>query len=491
MPQISATVRSLPSLGKATFSAITRGDRVPYLGMASQHTRIRRGPALAVVGITAFVLSVLLRIVVASTHPGSQWNMVDLSVYQGAGKDVAHHQSGLYSRRYGFLPLPYIYPPFPAFVFHELGSLTFNQLELLSAIVSIACLAAVSWASWGLLGYRATSGRLGAAAATAAVCLWLEPVTSTLTFGQINLLIMALVMLDLAQSDRKWTKGVGVGLATAIKLTPGLFIVYLLLTRRIRAAIVATGTFVAVSAGTWVLLPAASHEFWFHTIGVTPVGRDYLSNQSFEGMFLRLAGGSDSGAKLPWLICSLLMVVVGMACAALAANRGAELLGLCVTSIVALAVSPISWTNHWVWFVPLFVLALHSAIHSRHRWAPAWTVLGVIMVLAWPNRVSLAGVNDPNLPFAPRGLIWYLPQTGKQEESWDPFQTIIGNGYLIAGVIFVAVAAYLEFQRLRAKQALGTTESEPSLVSESEPSPVSEPSVTSESTERETSVTTV
>jgi len=429
-------------------TSLLRGERVPYLGMASQHTRIRLGRTFAIAGVAAFIASVALRIAVALAHPESQWTMIDLSVYSGAGEALSHHQSQLYSSRFGMFPLPYIYPPFSALVFHELDWLTFDQLQLLAATVSITCLAAVVWAAWGMLGYRVNGARLGAAGATAAVCLWLEPVISTLNFGQINLLVMGLVVVDLAQSDRKWTKGIGVGLATAIKLTPGLFVVYLLITRRFRAAMVATGTFAVTVFGTWAALPKASREFWFHAIGVTPVGRDYLSNQSFEGLFLRLTDNSDTAAKLPWLFCCAAIIAAGMVAAALASNRGAELLGICLTSVVALAISPISWTSHWVWFALLIVLATDTAIRSRRTWMRLWTAIGVVLLLAWPMHIDGTGVSDTRLPLIPTGMIWYVPHTGGREEGWDPAQIIFGNAYLICGVAFVAVMAVREFRRL-------------------------------------------
>jgi alpha-1,2-mannosyltransferase len=451
MSETLATVRlrSLAGLGRDALSSIFRGDRAPFLGMAAQHVRLARGRTLAFVGVTAFALSVWLRIAVVSAHPESLWSMIDLAVYFDAGRSLAHHQSELYSSGLGPAGLPYLYPPLTALVFFKLTGIDFDTVKVLSAGVSIGCLVVVAWAALGMLGLRAGAGRWGAAFAVAAVGLWLEPVHSNLNLGQVNMLVMALVVADLALSDRNRAKGVGVGLATAIKLTPALFIVYLLITRRVRSALVAAGTFVAVSGATWWVLPTASRAFWFHAIGATPFDIvDYAANQSFKGLFLRLLDNSESASKLPWLISCLLIVVVGMAAAALASNRGAELLAVCLIGVVALEVSPISWTCHWVWFVPLLVLAFHAARRSRHRWMPFWTGVGTIMALAWPMRVNDSGGSDPGQPLIPTGLIYYVPKLGHREEAWDPFQMILGNSYVIGGVIFVVAAMLFEVRRL-------------------------------------------
>jgi hypothetical protein len=88
------------------------------------------------------------------------------------------------------------------------------------------------------------NARLGSAAA-----LLTEPVFRTMYLGQVNLLLMALVIGDLAQPDERRVKGMAVGIAAGIKLIPLVFIPYLLLTRRFRAAAMAAGAF----AGTVVL----------------------------------------------------------------------------------------------------------------------------------------------------------------------------------------------------------------------------------------------
>ncbi len=100
----------------------------------------------------------------------------------------------------------------------------------------------------------------------------IEPTRETLGYGQVNLLLFALIMADLValrwRSRRGTTTarsgdgpllrfvysgawaGVGIGLATAVKLTPALFILYLMITRQWRVAVTAVGTTIGVTLGS-------------------------------------------------------------------------------------------------------------------------------------------------------------------------------------------------------------------------------------------------
>jgi alpha-1,2-mannosyltransferase len=422
-----------------------------YQGVRSQTRTLPWNRTLAVVGVVAFAASVIARVAVANRHPESQWTMLDLSVYADAGKSLQHHQGILYSTRFGLFPLPYIYPPFCAYVFHFLHGVSFDSLQLGMATVSVVSLVLVVWACLGLLGYRRTAGRVGLTLALAAGCLWLEPVIATLNFGQVNLLVLALTVADLGLSDRRWFKGVGIGVAIGIKLTPAIFVVYLLVTRRFRAAAVAVAAFAATALGTWVLLPRDSKQFWFHSIGVTPVGKDFVSNQSVQGTLLRFLNNSDSASKLPWLLASMLLAVAGLMAAAFAAKRGAELLAVTIVGVTGLAVSPISWTAHWVWFVPLGILLLDQAFRARRRVAAVTAVaVGYLALLAWPLRIDGTGATDSHLPLIPTGLIWLVPHTGSREETWNPGQMLLGNAYLLLGLVFLAVVVVAEFRRFLA-----------------------------------------
>jgi alpha-1,2-mannosyltransferase len=181
----------------------------------------------------------------------------------------------------------------------------------------------------------------------AAASLWLEPVAMTLFFGQINLVLLALVVGDLALPDRTRGKGIGIGLAAAVKLTPLIFIAYLLFTRRVRAAAVSALTFAATIGLGFALLPHASAVFWggqFEQPGSTPF---HLLNQSLYGAILRLTHAGHQ-AHAYWLAAALVTALVGLGTAVVASRRGHELLGVVTCAATGLLVSPVSWSPRTV-----------------------------------------------------------------------------------------------------------------------------------------------
>lgn len=430
--------------GETTLAALRRevvtfAPRVPYkpAGDRSLATRLWLPLGLVVVAVAAATWVWTVR-----HHPEWLWRLIDLSVYDDAADSLNRAQHRIYRDRFGDGNLPFIYPPFAALVFYKLP-FTFATLKLVTTGLTLACLLAVVWASWGMLGYRRDWGRLGATLAVAGIVLWLEPVQQTLLFGQVNVILMAAVVLDLALPDSRWWKGVGIGLATGFKLTPGIFIAYLVLTRRFRAAVVATGTFLLTIAGAWVLIPRASKTYWTDAIGVgDSVGQDFISNQSFNGMLRRVFDGGPAEKPL-WLLAVAVTGIVGLAAATLLSLRGRELAALVTCGMTGLLVSPISWTHHWVWIAPIFVLIAHVSLTRFRASASAavrvgWAALPVVFVLltfAWPMSM------DRRPALTPQGLLWLLPYAEKREHHWNVFQFLAGNSYLIAGVVLIALAA--------------------------------------------------
>ncbi|MFI5272451.1 MAG: glycosyltransferase family 87 protein, partial [Ktedonobacterales bacterium] len=88
-----------------------------------------------------------------------------------------------------------------------------------------------------------------ALALAAWLCLSSAPAAQTLLTGQINLLVLAplaLVPLLLRRGHDRWA-GAAIALATMLKFTPALLIVYLLLRRRWQAALAAVATLAALA----------------------------------------------------------------------------------------------------------------------------------------------------------------------------------------------------------------------------------------------------
>jgi alpha-1,2-mannosyltransferase len=266
--------------------------------------------------------------------------------------------------------LGYTYPPFAAVVMRPLAWLTPTATVWIYSVIAVACYAAAIW--WLV---RPVARRHGwppwfTYGLALVVATGLEPIRLSYDFGQINPLLWALIVFDLAvlaRRESRWT-GVGIGLATAIKLVPGIFIVYLLLTRRWRAAAVATGTAALASLVAAAVAPKDSVAFWtdklVHGSGVGQV--TYPMNQSLEGAIARI-GLPDGSTRVVWLILAAAVVGYGLLRAARAGRVGDELTGMALTGFVGSLISPISWVHHLFWFVPAILALVDTAAGPIRR----------------------------------------------------------------------------------------------------------------------------
>ena len=210
-------------------------------------TRIRPA-AWLMAAVALFLLAVAGYALLVHAFPQYYWTQIDTAVYRDGGIAVRNQPAMLYALELGAAKLPFTYTPFAALLFAAGSAASFATWQVGLAVLTIGLLPVVAYLSLGLAGRPAGLARAAAAFAIGAVGLWLEPVAMTLFFGQINLVLLALVVGDLALPDRIKGKGIGIGLAAGIKLTPLIFIPYLLFTRRVKAAAVSALTF-AVTVG--------------------------------------------------------------------------------------------------------------------------------------------------------------------------------------------------------------------------------------------------
>ncbi|HEX8753979.1 MAG TPA: glycosyltransferase 87 family protein [Solirubrobacterales bacterium] len=322
--------------------------------------------------------------------PGAHWPLWDVRVYWWGGQQ-ALHGAALYG---GHALYHFTYPPFAAALF-GLAAPTQDFLEAALTVAGAGALALLCWLALGAAGVRR---RPAVVFAAVALSLLLAPVVETLRLGEVNLILAALVGVDLLgrRDGARW-QGVATGVAAGIKLTPLIFVVYLAITGRVRAAIVAAGAFGATIAAGFVLLPSQSWAFWpgglfldQHRVG-SPLNP---GNQSISGALAR-AAGSLAAARPWWLAVALPGAIAGLALAAWAHRRGHRLAGVVVCALTGLLVSPFSWAHHWVWAVPLFVLLGAVAWRRRTLWPlAAAAALGVafsgLVKMPWPGR-------DPDL----------------------------------------------------------------------------------------------
>ena len=304
------------------------------------------------------------------------------------------HGEHLYQLR--LVQLPFTYPPFAAVVFTILAAVPWTVavtgLTGASAVALPTALYLVQRLSGPVRQQdRATAWALALAAATAAV--WLEPASATLGYGQVDILLTAAVLYDLSLPDTARRKGVMIGLAAGLKLTPAIFAAYLLVTGRRRAAATAAAVFAGTVAAGFAALPASSAWFWagrFASPGhVSPVQDP--QNQSLDGA---LARTMHTAHVLPvWLPLAAAVAVAGLALAAAASRRGDEALGFGLCAVTGLLISPISWIHHWVIVIPaLLVAGLTAGRACRAGNVPAAVLVTVaitaIAVIGW---TGLAG----------------------------------------------------------------------------------------------------
>jgi alpha-1,2-mannosyltransferase len=427
------------------------------------------GRWLLLAGLGAFAVALGLYVIYTVIHPKSfTMDPVDLAVYRSGGL-IVRHVRPLYDPRlaaplydwagYGKLHLPFTYTPFAAIAFAVISFVPWWLSQQLSVAVDIVALLAALWFTLGGLGYRRDNIRLGATLLGAAAVFWTEPVLRTIYLGQVNLVLMALIIWDLCQPDTllnsgksRWWKGFGTGIAAGVKLVPLIFIPYLLLARKFRQAAMACAGFAFTVLLGFVILPKDSTKWWFDGLFVQG-GRTgftgWAGNQSLDGLITRLTG-SVNGAKPAWIVAAVLVGVAGVTGAALLDRKGYPVPGLLMAALTGLLVSPISWDHHWVWIAPGALVAAHYAVQAARKNArkAAWG-LGILAVAivawfgAWPARLFTSRVNLGNdslgLLWIPRNTNpvyyqWYGDRPWFTEYHWHGLALIAGNAYVLAGL---------------------------------------------------------
>jgi alpha-1,2-mannosyltransferase len=324
---------------------------------ATPRTRPGTGAMVAIVAtVTA---------VVAALHVwyGNRHNFFDLKIYVAAMRWWAGGHP-----LYEFVKpddtqgqLGYTYPPFAALLMRPLAGLPMGVTIAAYVVVSVVCLALSAWWLVGPVADRHGWPRWFACGLAFVAMTALEPVREAFTFGQVNPILWVLILLDLVvllPRGSRWV-GVGIGLATAIKLVPAIFILYLLVSRRWRASAVATATAVGATLLAAALAWSESWTFWAHNLaageGVGQVAYEF--NQSLRGTLARLG---IPGQPVLWLILALIVLGYGMWRAREAALAGDEVAGLTLTGLVGSLISPVTWVQHIFWLVPALVVLVDT-----------------------------------------------------------------------------------------------------------------------------------
>jgi alpha-1,2-mannosyltransferase len=395
-------------------------------GMARRLDGLPRWAAVTL-GVLAWVaaLAAVAPLVRGYLTNAPDQRMVDLDVYRTGGLSVLRGQP-----LYAMLTQPpqllaFTYPPVAALFAVPLALLPWPAAQLAWVPLIYVPLAVVIWYAFAPLLRR--SGRLRPAvfAGLFAACAYLFPLRDEMRFGQVDIALLALAVADCAApvsgTAPRWPRGILVGLATAIKLVPGVFIVYLWLSGRRRAALTATATAVACTLGAWLVLPQDSVTYW--TSAIFQTGRlgsnSGTSDQSLRGMLLRafLPGTLPSPV---WAVVAAAAAVAGFALAGRLAWQGREADGIAITALLGVLISPVSWIHHFV-VVVLAIGAIMADGRSRRRVALA---------------VGTAGYFALTIPW------WGQSLLGRPEVPVIAAR-IVQDGFGLAALALVAVIAVL------------------------------------------------
>jgi alpha-1,2-mannosyltransferase len=362
-----------------------------------------------VLPVTVPVLTAVLTGMLLYTHGYH----IDLEVYR---LGVATWLAG--GDMYGPLPptvsglaLPFIYPPFAAMVLLPLELLPWTvawialyAASLVSLAVTLYVVARRVWPAGG------RPGALSVGSVALPLALLLEPVLETFRFGQVNLVLMALVAVDCLAVRTRWPRGLLVGLAAAIKLTPAAFVLFFLLRGHRRAAVVTVATAAVATGLGFAVDPGSSARYWFGGPAAGVSGSVFYTNQTIQAVLAR-AEVPAPVAKAVWLVIALALLAV----IAPVVRRAEPALALVTVAGFGLLVSPTSWSHHWVWIAPALLAVVAEALRrGSGGWAGAAALLALTFYLA---------------PFR------WLPHEHDQELTWTAAQQVVGATYVIVGIL--------------------------------------------------------
>jgi alpha-1,2-mannosyltransferase len=274
---------------------------------------------------------------------------LDLRVYRDS---VDYWRSGRnpYLATFTESRLPFTYPPFALVALSPLTWASFHITQWLLWVASIAAATASVVLVLRDRGLAVTKRLWCEALAWSCVSVMvLEPARSGVDYGQIECILMFVVVADLLLVPPRY-RGILTGFAAAVKLTPLIFILAFVLSRDSKSVARAVASFLGWTALSWLFWPGLSHLYWFHD--VSQPSRDgsiaYSGNQSWYAILHR-APFPAGGSELAWLVLSLLTLAVAAFVAWRCVNVSQKAFAMVSIALAGLLVSPISWTHHWIW----------------------------------------------------------------------------------------------------------------------------------------------
>lgn len=359
--------------------------------------------------------------------------LIDTDVYRMGGQAwltgrPLYADGAVFATR-GGLDLPFTYPPLAAIVFSPLALVSLPVASVIITTITCLLLVVSMWIVLSRLqvpdAIRPGTGpawlRRGwlSAGLVAMSMTWLEPIQANFHFGQINVVLMTLVIADCVPRRTPWPRGLLLGIAIALKLTPAVFLVYFVLRRDIRAALTALTSFAAATLLGFALAWRDSWEYWTSTVAHTDrIGTATLNtNQNAAGALARLGLDPSTHFVLWTLSCLLVLALTVWAVRRVLAAGEPTLAVMCV-AMFGLVVSPVSWSHHWVWALPTVIV---TAVLG-YRYAS----------------VALAGVSAVGVALMVWTPIELLPEHREASAAW--WRQLLGMSYVWWALAVIALA---------------------------------------------------
>jgi alpha-1,2-mannosyltransferase len=332
------------------------------------------------------------------------------------------------------LNLPFTYPPLAAIVFSPFAwlgmpaasvTITLITLALLVVSIMIVLTRLDVWRTAQVVPGPAWLRRWWLTLLiVAAAAIWLEPIKSNFAFGQINVVLMTLVIADCVPRRTPWPRGLLLGLGMALKLTPAVFLLYFLLNRDKRAMLTSLASALAATLAGFVLAWHDSWRYWGDTVRDTDrIGAASLNtNQNVAGTLARL-GLSDHARFLPWVAACLLVLALTVWAVRRVLRAGEPTLAVICIALFGLVVSPVSWSHHWVWMLPTVVVTAVLAWRRRNAALAAVSAAGVALMYWTP--IDLLPKHHEV------GAVWWRQFAGVSY-LWWALATIVAAGATVA-----------------------------------------------------------
>jgi len=354
---------------------------------------------------------------------------LDFNVYRLGAMTIFDNEGmhkDLYARDlldYGALKLPFTYPPFAALLFMPFAFLPFGVGVGIMYTISIG----VAWWMATLIYDYATSrgyhipfqdklGRYGTIAVLTFIIILSGPWRRGLALVQVNPIILILVLADFLRPAKRIPRGVLIGIAGGIKLTPLAFGLILLMRKDWRGVASVAGGFVGTIALGFLAVPGEAAYYWgvavrnTSRIGVTA----FYDNVSLTGIFAH-QGVPEPIATVLVVALSLFLLVATAALMRLFIRANMVFSQVALNAFLMLQISPISWSHHNTWYpvllvalcleiFPLIMPAARPVVYVLSAFASVIALVGMYISPFW-----LAVLFSPK--YSSHEMI-YLPQGG-------------------------------------------------------------------------------